>query len=120
MTKRIWTLADRDADVYVDHLTVGPADVEGDATGYHVTKRTLRGGRSEGVDVIEVDNGAFATRLTQPAEGDKDVVGGRGDEAKGAVRVLPFCADVIVLDGGVHSEHSSTISSICLGRIPSV
>jgi len=59
MTQKTWTLTDRDADIYVDHLTVGPTDVGGAATGYHLTKRTLRGGRSEGVDVIEVDNGVF-------------------------------------------------------------
>jgi len=59
MAKMSWTLIDRHADAYLEELCVGPADVEGEATGYSVVKRTLRGGRSEGVDVIEVDNGAF-------------------------------------------------------------
>ncbi len=57
MTNRTWTLMDHDADVYVDHIEIGPADIEGDMAGCHVTKRTLQGGRSQGVDVIEVDNG---------------------------------------------------------------
>jgi len=59
MAKMSWTLIDRDADAYLEQLSVGPDDVEGEATGYSVVKRTLRGGRSEGVDVVEIDNGAF-------------------------------------------------------------
>jgi len=59
MARMSWTLIDREADAYLDELSVGPEDVEGEATGYSVVKRTLRGGRSEGVDVVEIDNGAF-------------------------------------------------------------
>jgi hypothetical protein len=59
MPKRSWTLIDVEQDVYVDQLTVGPEDVGGGATGYRVAKRTLRGGRRDGVDLIEVDNGTF-------------------------------------------------------------
>jgi len=59
MAKMSWTLIDREADAYLEQLSVGPGDVEGEATGYSVVKRTLRGGRSEGVDVVEIDNGAF-------------------------------------------------------------
>jgi len=59
MAKMSWTLIDREADAYLEQLAVGPDDVEGDATGYSVAKRTLRGGRSEGVDVVEIDNGTF-------------------------------------------------------------
>lgn len=59
MAKRTWTLTDLDQDQYVEQISLTSADVEGDATGYSVTKRTLRGGLRDGVDVIEVDNGAL-------------------------------------------------------------
>ncbi len=59
MAKKTWTLTDVDRDIYVDRIALSPADIDGRATGYSVTKRTLRGGLRDGVDVIEVDNGAF-------------------------------------------------------------
>jgi galactose mutarotase-like enzyme len=57
MSKKSWILTDVDADVFVDQITLGPEQAGGPARGYSVTKRTLHGGRREGVDVIEVDNG---------------------------------------------------------------
>ena len=59
MAKKTWTLADPAQDVYIKQITLLPDDVGGDATGYSVTKRTLQGGLRDGVDVIEVNNGAF-------------------------------------------------------------
>lgn len=59
MAKKTWTLTDVDSDQYLESLAVTPSLVGGPATGYAVTKRTLRGGRREGVDVVEVDNGTF-------------------------------------------------------------
>ncbi|MBN1908294.1 MAG: aldose 1-epimerase family protein [Pirellulales bacterium] len=59
MSIRTWTLTDVDQDVYVDALQITPDHVDGAATGYSVTKRRLRGGLRDGVDVVEVDNGAF-------------------------------------------------------------
>ena len=59
MADRTWTLTDVDEDQYVEQISLTPADVEGDATGYSLTKRTLRGGLRDGVDVIEIDNGSF-------------------------------------------------------------
>ena len=59
MAKRTWTLTDVDQDIYLEQLSISPDDVEGGATGYSLTKRTLRGGLRDGVDVIEIDNGAF-------------------------------------------------------------
>lgn len=59
MTKSTWTLTDVDHDVFVNKITLTPDDLEGAARGYSVTKRTLRGGLRDGVDVIEVDNGTF-------------------------------------------------------------
>jgi len=57
MAKKTWTLTDVDRDQYVDSLSLDPKQVGGAASGYSVTKRTLRGGLRQGVDVIEVDNG---------------------------------------------------------------
>jgi len=59
MTKKMWTLCDVDEDIYVDEITVSPDQVGGSASGYAITKHTLRGGLREGVDIIEVDNGVF-------------------------------------------------------------
>lgn len=59
MARKNWTLTDVDADIHLDQLHLGPEQVGGSARGYSVTKRTLHGGRREGVDVVEVDNGLF-------------------------------------------------------------
>lgn len=59
MAKKTWTLTDVDQDQYLEAVCLSPDDVEGPATGYSVAKRTLHGGLSQGVDVIEVDNGTF-------------------------------------------------------------
>jgi len=59
MTKKTWTLADLERDVYVDQITLGPDQVEGPASGYSVTKRSLQAGLRHAVDVIEVNNGTF-------------------------------------------------------------
>ncbi len=57
MPPKTWILTDVDADIYQEHLTLGPQEVGGPARGYCVTKRTLRGGLRDGVDVVEVHNG---------------------------------------------------------------
>ncbi len=57
MPKKTWILTDIDADIYQKHISLGPDHVGGSARGYSVIKRTLRGGRRDGVDVVEVDNG---------------------------------------------------------------
>jgi galactose mutarotase-like enzyme len=59
MPRKTWTLTDVDAGIYLEELSLGPDQVGGPARGYRVTKRTLRGGLSDGVDVIEIDNGRF-------------------------------------------------------------
>lgn len=51
------TLTDAAHDLWVDHFETRSKDP---AAPWSVTKRTLRGGRRDGVDLIEVDNGAFA------------------------------------------------------------
>jgi hypothetical protein len=63
MALKTWTLTDVAQDVYVESLNVGPGDVGGDASGYSVRKRTLRGGLRDGLNVVEVDNGALRFTL---------------------------------------------------------
>lgn len=55
-----YVLTDVASQTQIDDLVIRPSDVSGKADGYLVTKRTLRGGLSEGVDEIRVDNGEFA------------------------------------------------------------
>ena len=59
MGKKVWTLENRQQDLYVEQISLGPESVPGAAAGFSVTKRTLQAGLSRGVDVIEVDNGTF-------------------------------------------------------------
>jgi hypothetical protein len=68
MPTRTWTLVDRDQDLYVDRITLGPEQVGGPADGYRVVKRTLQAGLSQGVDVIEVRHGDFRF-VVLPARG---------------------------------------------------
>jgi len=59
VSHKTWILTDVETGAYLEYLSLGPDQVGGSARGYSVTKRTLRGGRSDGVDVVEVDNGRF-------------------------------------------------------------
>jgi len=64
MTKQSWLLTDLDRGVYLPDLELGPADFTGEMVrGLRVTKQVLRGGFSEGVDVLELDNGALRLSL---------------------------------------------------------
>ena len=57
MFRKTWELTDVIDDAYTERISLGPEQVGGPAKGYSVTKRTLRGGLRDGVDMIEVDNG---------------------------------------------------------------
>jgi galactose mutarotase-like enzyme len=59
MAQRTWILTDLEQDLFVEQISIGPDQVGGAATGYAITKRTLRGGRRDGVDAVEIDNGRF-------------------------------------------------------------
>lgn len=59
MAKRTWILLDVEEDQYVDEIRLTSADADGVPEGITITKRRLQGGRRDGVDVVEVDNGAF-------------------------------------------------------------
>ena len=63
MAKRTWILTDLDQDIFTEQISITPDHVEGPATGYAVTKRTLQGGLREGVSVIEINNGRFRAVL---------------------------------------------------------
>ena len=55
-----WILTDVAAGKFEDEVTITPKDVGGKADGYSIVKKTLRGGLSDGVDAITVDNGKFS------------------------------------------------------------
>lgn len=57
MAVRTWTICDVARDEYLESLIVTPGKVGGQARGYRVTKRRLRGGLRDGVDLVEMDNG---------------------------------------------------------------
>lgn len=60
MTTRQWTVIDVATQTHLNELAIGPQAVGGAARGYSVTKRTLRGGLCDGVEVVHVDNGVFS------------------------------------------------------------
>jgi hypothetical protein len=58
---RTWTLTDVRGDVWVDSFAVGPDSLRlPTAHDWSIRKRTLRGGLRDGVDLVEVHNGALA------------------------------------------------------------
>lgn len=58
---RTWTLTDIASDVWLDNFTTSSDRVHlGDSHHWSIHKRTLRGGLRDGIDLIEVDNGAFS------------------------------------------------------------
>lgn len=59
MAIRTWTICDVARDEYLESLVVTPGKVGGQARGYRITKRRLRGGLRDGVDTVEIDNGAL-------------------------------------------------------------
>ena len=58
MAETSWILSSIAQDLHVDRFDIDDDDVKGTPDGWSVCKRTLRGGRREGGDVIEIDNGA--------------------------------------------------------------
>ena len=59
MAKQSWTLTDVDRGIDLPDFSIDSGDVPGSPAGWSVKKRTLKGGRQDGVDVIDVDNGLF-------------------------------------------------------------
>lgn len=58
MAVQSWVLTDVTDGTYLDRWELDAAKA-GVPAGVRVAKRTLRGGLSDGVDIVEVDNGAF-------------------------------------------------------------
>jgi galactose mutarotase-like enzyme len=63
MTHKTWTLLDTRRGIYLDSLHVTPDYIGGSAEGYLIVKRRLAGGVSDGVDIVEIDNGAFRMQV---------------------------------------------------------
>jgi galactose mutarotase-like enzyme len=64
MTRQSWLLTDVDRGIYLTELELGPADFTGEQVrGLRVRKHVLRGGPSDGVDVLEIENGALRLAL---------------------------------------------------------
>jgi len=65
MTEKQWVLTDVAGGIWLDDFDLDPQDgpsLEG-ATNWSVQKRTLQGGVSAGVDVVEVDNGRLTMSI---------------------------------------------------------
>jgi hypothetical protein len=60
MTQQSFLLTDRRTDTWRDSFELGPRDVAMGGERWSVRKRVLHGGLSEGVEIVEVDNGALA------------------------------------------------------------
>ncbi len=58
--RKIWTIADADENLQSTQWQLGPDDLGPKAAGCRVVKRTLQGGLSAGVEVVEVDNGRLS------------------------------------------------------------
>src|SRR5487761_1295243 len=63
MPAKTWTLIDVDRDLWVDGLRLGPNDVGLPSGDFSVAKRTLRGGLRDGLNIVEIDNGALRTTV---------------------------------------------------------
>src|SRR5436305_7768990 len=61
MPPLVTTLTDVARDVWLDTFAAGPGDVPMESlAAWSIRKRTLRGGLRDGVDLVEVDNGALS------------------------------------------------------------
>jgi galactose mutarotase-like enzyme len=65
MAQRTWQLTDVSKGISREHFVVGPGpDLKLDgADNWRVSKRTLRGGLSEGVEILDLDNGALSLSI---------------------------------------------------------
>ena len=63
MAAKTWVLTDVAQQEYVDSFKVTAKDVTGAPEGLEISKRTLRGGLSEGVDVVRLNNGKLTVEV---------------------------------------------------------
>ena len=64
MSETSWVLSSIERDVHVERFKIDDDDVKGTPKGWSVRKRTLRGGRREGVELIEINNGDSRSVVT--------------------------------------------------------
>ena len=77
MSETSWVLSSIERDVHIERFKIDDDDVKGTPKGWSVRKRTLRGGRREGVELIEINNGAIEiTVVPSRGMGIRDVVAG--------------------------------------------
>jgi len=57
MPSQTWTLTDVTHDIHEGDFRITAEEMPGRKGSWSVTQRTLRGGLSEGVDLVEIDNG---------------------------------------------------------------
>ena len=57
MPSRTWTLTDVEQNVHESNFRTAASDLDSGVGSWQVSQRTLHGGLSEGVDLIEIDNG---------------------------------------------------------------
>jgi len=57
MAVQTWVVTDVDQNLHVSELSITAADIQDAPAGFSVTKTTLRGGLSDGVEIIHVANG---------------------------------------------------------------
>ncbi|MDE0737112.1 MAG: DUF4432 family protein, partial [Pirellulaceae bacterium] len=60
MAAKTWVLTDVAQQEYVDSFQLTAKDLPGAPAGLEISKRTLRGGLSDGVDVVRLNNGKLA------------------------------------------------------------
>ncbi|MFT5522650.1 MAG: hypothetical protein ACI9G1_003944 [Pirellulaceae bacterium] len=60
MPVKSWTLTDLDTQQYIDEISLAAADLGLAGEGISASKKTLRGGLSDGVDVVSLNNGKLA------------------------------------------------------------
>jgi hypothetical protein len=60
MSQQSFVLTDRRTDTWLESFELGPRDIDLGSAGWSVRKRVLRGGLSDGVEVVELDNGEFS------------------------------------------------------------
>ena len=63
MAAKTWVLTDVAQQEYVDSFEVTAKDIAGAPNGLEISKRTLRGGLSEGVDVVRLNNGKLTVEV---------------------------------------------------------
>ena len=67
MAAQTWVITDVDQNLHVSELSLTAADIQDAPAAFSVSKTTLRGGLSDGVEMIHVDNGKlkFGILLTR-------------------------------------------------------